>query len=58
MSLEEKLSNLSEKLQEKKTEEIRESQEKEFEPIRSIIKELENQKSQIELVKDSLELKS
>ena len=58
MSLQEKLSKLSQNLQETKAEEDKKSQEKELEPIRSRIKELENQKSQIELIKGSLELKS
>jgi len=58
MSLQEKLSKLSQNLQETKAEESKKSQEKELEPIRLRIKELENQKSQIELVKGSLELKS
>ena len=58
MSLQEKLSKLSQNLQETNTEEGKKSQEKELEPIRLRIKELENQKSQIELIKGSLELKS
>lgn len=58
MSLQEKLSKISQNLQETKAETEKKSQEKELEPIRSRIKELENQKNQLDLVKGSLELKS
>lgn len=58
MSLQEKLSKISQNLRETQAEADRKSQEKELEPIRSRIKELENQKNQLDLVKMSLELKS
>lgn len=58
MSLQEKLSKISQNLQETKAETEKQTQEKELEPIRSRIKELENQKNQLDLVKGSLELKS
>ena len=58
MSLQEKLSKISQNLQETKAETEKKSQEKELEPIRSRIKELESQKNQLDLVKGSLELKS
>lgn len=58
MSLQEKLSRMSQNLQETKAETERQTQEKELEPIRARIKELENEKNQIELIKGSLELKS
>lgn len=58
MSLQEKLSKISQNLQETKAETEKKTQEKELEPIRLQIKELENQKNQLDLVKGSLELKS
>jgi hypothetical protein len=58
MSLQEKLSKISQNLQETKAETEKKTQEKELEPIRLRIKELENQKNQLDLVKGSLELKS
>lgn len=58
MSLQEKLSKISQDLQEAKSETEKKSQEKELEPIRLRIKELENQKYQLDLIKGSLELKS
>ncbi len=58
MSLQEKLSKISQNLQETKAEAEKKAQEKELEPIRARIKELENQKNQLDLVKGSLELKS
>lgn len=58
MSLQEKLSKISQNLQETKAETEKQTQEKELEPIRARIKELENEKNQLELIKGSLELKS
>jgi len=58
MSLKEKLSKISQDLQKTKAETEKEAQEKELEPVRLRIKELENQKNQLNLIKGSLELKS
>jgi len=58
MSLQEKLSKMSQNLQETKAETEKQTQGKELKPIRVRIKELENEKNQLELVKGSLELKS
>lgn len=58
MSLKEKLSKISQNLQETKAEKEKKAQEEELKPIRLRIKELENQKFQLDLVKGSLELKS
>jgi len=58
MSLEGKLTNISNKLREEEAEKKKTAQEKELEPTRSRIKELEDQKNQLDLVKGSLELES
>jgi len=58
MSLQEKLSSLSNEIEKAKTEEKNKVQEKELEPVRSNIKELEKIKYQLELLLGSLNLKS
>ena len=58
MSLKEKLAGISQNLQEEKKIEEQSAQEKELAPIRTKIKELEEQKRELDLIKGSLELKS
>ncbi len=58
MSLEQKLSFLTRDIEEKKIQEAKEAEEKELGPIRSKIKELEDKKHFLELIKGSLSLKS
>ncbi len=56
MSLQEKLSNLSQNLEETRAEVEKEIQNRDLEPVRLRIQELENQKAQLELVKNSVSL--
>jgi hypothetical protein len=58
MSLEQKLSSLTKNIEDKKNQEIKSLEEKELGPIRSKIKELEDKKYLLELIKGSLNLKS
>lgn len=58
MSLSEKLSTINKKLQEEKELQAQEAQNKELSPIREKIKELEEVKRQLDLIKGSLEVKS
>lgn len=57
-TLQEKLSRLSQERQETKEQEEQKALEKELEPIRNRIHELENDKYNLEVIKGSLELKS
>jgi len=58
MSLEQKLSNLTKNIENKKRQEAKELEEMELGPVRSKIKELEDKKYLLELIKGSLNLKS